>query len=296
MTEGVSLLGMIEVPAVIVLAQRPGPATGLPTRTAQGDLSLALHAGHGFFPRILLAPRNVSDGFGITASAFDLAERFQIPVFVLTDQHLQDAQCACDPFPIEGLPKTRHVLSVEQLADFKTYLRYEQTESGVSPMAFPGWSRHVVVVDSDEHDEEGHLTESADTAKRMAEKRIRKAKTVEEAAWPLEVEGEAEGCPLIVSFGSTYETLTEARKELENKGRKTAHLHLRMLWPLPERALSDLVARASRLIVVENSAGVELAGLLRAVALRKPDDLIRRMDGRPLEVDELVSKLGEVLP
>jgi 2-oxoglutarate/2-oxoacid ferredoxin oxidoreductase subunit alpha len=297
MTEGISLLGMIEGPAVIIIGQRPGPSTGLPTRTAQGDLHLVLHAGQGFFPRVILAPKNISDCFEITARAFDIAERYQVPVFVMTDQLLQDSQTSIEHFDSSDLPSKRYFLSSQQLDSMKSYQRFAQTESGISPLAAPGISRHVVVVDSDEHDEDGHLTESAATADRMARKRLRKAKTLQETALlrPADVEGEVEGRALLISWGSTYETVAEARSVLTKGGSQLAHLNLRQLWPLDEKLLSDLMKSASRVIVVENNVSGELANLLRRTALQPVDQVITRMDGRPFNVAELVSRLGEVL-
>jgi len=293
MTEGVSLLGMIEAPAVIVLAQRPGPATGLPTRTAQGDLHLALHAGHGFFPRVILAPQNLADGFELTARAFDIAEKYQVPVLVLTDQLLQDSQATVDPFDISGLPSGRHLLSPSDLASMKTYRRYSQTDSGISPLAAPGVSGHTVVVDSDEHDEDGHLIEAAEIAARMAAKRVRKAATLQNADLlpPPEVAGSPDGRPLVVSWGSTCETI----REIPGRGDRFAHLHLRQLWPLDEKPLADLLGRASRVIVVECSVVAELAALLRRVTLHPVDHAITSLDGRPMNVEDLGRRLGEVI-
>jgi 2-oxoglutarate ferredoxin oxidoreductase subunit alpha len=293
MTEGVSLLGMIEAPAVIVLAQRPGPATGLPTRTAQGDLHLALHAGHGFFPRVILAPENLADGFELTAQAFDIAERYQVPVFILTDQLLQDSQATVDPFDVSGLPAGRHLLSSEQLASMQSYQRYAQTDSGISPQAAPGLSGHTVVVDSDEHDEDGHSIEAAEVAGRMAAKRVRKAATLQKADLlpPPDLAGDPDGRPLVISWGSTFETI----KEVDGRGEKFAHLHLRQLWPLDEKPLADLLHRASRVVVVESSAGAELAALLRRVSLHPIEHAITRLDGRPMNVGELAKNIGEVL-
>jgi 2-oxoglutarate/2-oxoacid ferredoxin oxidoreductase subunit alpha len=293
MTEGVSLLGMIETPAVIVLGQRPGPSTGLPTRTAQGDLHLVLHAGHGFFPRVVLAPRDVADGFEITARAFDIAERFQVPVFVLTDQLLQDSQAVVPPFDTADLPVPRHLLGKDELDSIDRYQRFAQTGSGVSPLAAPGSSRHVVVVDSDEHDQDGHPIESAEIAKGMAEKRLRKTSHLGLARLlpePL-IEGDPEGRPLIVSWGSTYRTLAEARNVLAKKGREFAHLHLRQLWPLPEELLRRHFDRAASLVVVESNVNGELASLIREVTLKKPDRVLTRLDGRPMNVSELVDRL-----
>ncbi len=297
MTEGISLLGMIEAPAVVVLGQRPGPSTGLPTRTAQGDLHLVLHAGHGFFPRVVLAPRDVADGFEITAQAFDIAERFQVPVFVLTDQLLQDSQAVVASFNVANLPHQRHLLSRDQLNAMEHYQRFAQTDSGVSPLAAPGSSEQVVVVDSDEHDEDGHLIESAQIAKRMAEKRLRKAQHLQQAKLLPEpnIEGDLEGRTLIVSWGSTYQTIAEARAILRQKGQEFAHLHLRQLWPLPEELLRRTFDQSASLVVVEANLNGELATLLRQACLVQADHVLTRVDGRPMNVQELVDRLAGVV-
>jgi 2-oxoglutarate ferredoxin oxidoreductase subunit alpha len=295
MTEGISLLGMIEAPGVILLAQRPGPATGLPTRTAQGDLRLALHAGHGFFPRVVLAPRDIAESFVLTARAFDLAEQYQVPVIVLTDQLIQDAQASLDPLGVEGLPRRRYFLSREELDAMPVFQRYALTDSGISPLAAPGVSRHTVVADSDEHDPDGHLTEDPELARQMAEKRLRKAATLaRELDAPPAVEGDPRRHPLVVSFGSTHPTLAEARQRMAEQGTASAWLHLSQLWPISS-SVRDLLRDAPRLITVENNAGGELAGLLAQVGLREPDARIQRMDGRSFSVDELDARLREVL-
>jgi len=293
MTEGVSLLGMIEAPAVIVVAQRPGPATGLPTRLAQGDLNLVRHAGHGTFPRIILAPRDIPECFDLSARAFDLAERFQVPVFILTDQHLQDGLATVEPFPLAGRPIRRHLLTAEELDQRGVYRRFQITDSGISPLAAPGVSEQVVVVDSDEHDEDGHLTEEADLAAAMAAKRLRKAEAVARQTWEPRPEGQIRGRPLVISWGSSYETVAEAVARIRTGGEALAHLNLEWLWPRPGTRLAGLMDQASRVIVVENSVGAELVSILREVTLRPVDGVINRLDGRPFSVEEMEDRLGQ---
>jgi 2-oxoglutarate/2-oxoacid ferredoxin oxidoreductase subunit alpha len=290
MTEGVSLLGMTEIPAVVCLAQRPGPATGLPTRVAQGDLNLVRHAGHGYFPRIILAPRDIPDCFSLTAAAFDLAERFQSPVFVLTDQLINDSRMTCDRPNLSALSPRRHFLPPEELERLEGYSRYAWADDGLSPMAMPGKSRHLVFADSDEHDEEGHITESGIVADRMARKRLAKGESMRRAAWPCETEGDPAASTLVVSWGSTYETVREALETLAREGKPARHLQLRWLWPPPE-GLAELLRGARRLVAVEASVSGGIAELLREVGLRTPDALIGRKDGRPFRVDELQAEL-----
>ena len=304
MEEGVSLLGMIECPGVIVMAQRPGPATGLPTRQAQGDLHMVLNAGHGHFPRVVVAPRDFEDCFRVMSRAFDLAEYYQVPVFVLTDQHFMDGQSTVGELDFKGLSLKRHLLSKDQLQSIKTYNRYELTDSGVSPMAPPGASRHVVVVDSDEHDVEGHLTESAQEAQAMVEKRFRKEaslrKGMDDPEYMPLVEGE--GCEnLVFSWGSTYHTVREALSVLQGSEKSggvansqcVAHAHLNWLWPSPVGKLKELVETASKVVVVENNVDGQFVKYLRMITGYEADVLINRMDGRPLLVEDLVEQIGK---
>ena len=293
MVEGLSLLGMIETPTVIVLGQRPGPATGLPTRTAQSDLNFVRFAGHGTFPRIILAPRDVLDCIDVTAHAFDLAERFQVPVFVLTDQLQIDTYVAASTPSVASLPRTRHLLPPEALQNMDTYRRFEQTESGISPMAAPGDSQHTVVVDSDEHDEDGHMVESAEIAERMARKRLRKAAGVTQAAWAPDVTGEVEGRPLVVTWGSSQPTVMEALAQLNADGAGIAHMNLRWLWPLPAEPISSIIRSAASVTVVENSPEGGLVSVLREVTLRAVDHEIRAVDGRPFAVEDLIKRLSQ---
>ncbi|OGX54325.1 MAG: 2-oxoacid:ferredoxin oxidoreductase subunit alpha, partial [Omnitrophica WOR_2 bacterium RIFOXYA12_FULL_38_10] len=158
MTEGISLAGCIESPMVIHLAQRPGPATGLPTRTEQGDLELALYAGHGEFPRVIYTPGNIQDAFLCAYKAFELADKYQVPVIILTDQLLLDSY-----YNISGLPIITEEIKNLIIKTQAGYKRYQITENGISDRGIPGYGEGFVCVDSDEHDEGGYITEDFDT-------------------------------------------------------------------------------------------------------------------------------------
>ncbi|MBN2724370.1 MAG: 2-oxoacid:acceptor oxidoreductase subunit alpha [Deltaproteobacteria bacterium] len=289
MVEGVSLLGMIETPAVIVIAQRPGPATGLPTRTMQGDLRMAIHAGHGFFPKVVLAPDSVEDAFQIGRDAFDIAEKYQLPVIILTDQLLQDCYKTVDDFRPE-MNNTRHILSGVDLEKIKDYKRFALTESGISSMAVPGDSRHLVVVDSDEHDEYGHLTEKPETATEMVKKRERKLATILDEAWEPQIDMLDENLPMIISWGSTVPVVKQAVEKLRDEGIKVNMMTLRWLWPLSEKMFKPLKS-ASKTIVVENSVSGEIESVIKEIAKTGIDLSIRKVTGRPFLMDELYAEL-----
>ena len=167
MCEGISLCGMIESPLVLHLAQRPGPATGLPTRTEQGDLNLVLYAGHGDFPRIILAPGTLEDGYMLTKNAFELSDKFQTPVFILTDQFFIDSRNNTPEFTVTESPLNRFIKTDSN------YKRFAFSDSGISPRGIPGYGAGAVCVDSDEHDESGHITEDLDLRIRMVDKRLK---------------------------------------------------------------------------------------------------------------------------
>jgi 2-oxoglutarate ferredoxin oxidoreductase subunit alpha len=177
MVEGLGLAGMTETPVVIVNAQRPGPAIGLPTRTEQGDLEFAVYASHGEFPRVVLAPATVEDAFWLTIKAFNLAEKYQLPVILLTDQHLASSYATVEKFDLSKVTIDRgQLLSGKALTDPEQYKRHLITESGISPRGLPFETGALIVTDADEHDEEGHMIEDADTRTSMMLKRLRKLK------------------------------------------------------------------------------------------------------------------------
>jgi len=293
MAEGISLIGMAELPAVVAVAQRPGPSTNLATRTQQSDLHLVLHSGHGHFARVVLAPKNISDGFEITARAFDIAEKYQAPVFILTDQQLQEGEMTVEPFDVSTLPRSRHFLDAKTLDGMESYHRFETSASGISPIAAPGVSKHLVIFTSDEHAESGHITEQPDLVQKMVEKRLCKIRSLEtQLISPLEVEGKLEGNPLLIGWGSSYEPLSEARLRLAESGIEAAHLHFRQLWPLQADRIIRILDRASLVIVVENNLNGELSNLLQGVVLRPLKRRINKYNGRPFTVEELVERIA----
>ncbi|MFP4072391.1 MAG: 2-oxoacid:acceptor oxidoreductase subunit alpha, partial [Desulfovibrionales bacterium] len=279
MTEAVSLAGMTETPVVIVLAQRPGPATGLPTRTEQGDLFLALHSGHGDFPRAILAPGTVEECFHLTHRAFGLAERYQSPVFVLTDQFLADSYRAVEPFDLESLPKLPAPLL--EVDNPEEYVRYAVTEDGVSPRVIPGFSEAVVVVDSDEHTPDGHITEDFGVRVDMVEKRNRKGQGLVSEIVPPTFDGPDDPETLFVCWGSSLGAVKETCQRLQGEGKRAALVHFSQIWPLdPEHFLGRFKA-AGQVVFVEGNFSGQFAALVRMETGYVPDRKILRYDGLP---------------
>lgn len=291
MVEGVSLAAMTETPLVVIVAQRPGPATGLPTRSEQADLEFVLHAGHGEFPRAVFAPGSVEDCFHLTRRALELAEASQGPVFLLTDQFLADSYRAIDPLPLSGLSYVDPTRTPPDLS--LPYRRYALTSSGLSPRLLPGLSEHLVVADSDEHDEEGHLTEDLEVRRKMVEKRMAKQELLKREVIPPEYVGDPSPELLLITWGSGRGAVIEAAGALRDQGRKTAVLSFTQLWPLlPEHFLPRLF-EAGKTVCVEGNAQGQWARLLRRETGFAVSQRIGRYDGLPLTPTYILERISE---
>ncbi len=289
MGEGVSLAGMLETPVTVVVAQRPGPATGLPTRTEQGDLDLVVHAGHGEFPRAVFAPGTLDQCFRLSHLAVDTAERFQSPTFILTDQFLADSYRDVAPFDLSSLPEPARPLT--RVDDPLGYERYAMTDSGVSPRLLPGFTEATVVVDSDEHTPDGHITEDLGVRTAMQDKRMRKLEGLARAALPPDLHGEADGATLLVCWGTTLGAALEAADTLNGKGEKAAVLHFSQVFPLVPDAFLPILARAGRTVMVEGNFSGQLARLIRRDTGYVFDHSVRRYDGLPFTAASILERL-----
>ncbi|TFG49011.1 MAG: 2-oxoacid:acceptor oxidoreductase subunit alpha [Candidatus Brocadiia bacterium] len=287
MTEGVSLSAMLETPVVIHLAQRPGPATGLPTRTEQGDLELALYAGHGEFPRILLSPGSLEQAFDLSRRAFALADKYQSPVFILTDQYFIDSYYNIKSLDLSKLKIEKHI--IEAPADYK---RYELTDNGISPRGVPGFGKGLVCVDSDEHDEEGHITEDLDLRVSMVDKRLKKLLAIKNDEIPPMLIGPEEYNNLVICWGSTLHPVEEALKILNRDG--LAMLHFSWIYPLPD-VTAKYLEKAQKVMIVENNATSQFAKLIRLCTGFEIENKILKYNGLNFTVEELVEKIGKIL-
>jgi 2-oxoglutarate ferredoxin oxidoreductase subunit alpha len=284
MVEGISLAGMIETPIVIVLAQRPGPATGLPTRTAQEDLLFAIRAGHGEFPRVVLAPSDPQETIDLTVRAFDLADRYQVPVVLLTDQYLADSRFSLDRLELPAnIPADR----LADPADFETYARYAPSETGVSPRLAFGQGGHTVCLDSDEHTPEGHITEDLRTVRPAAvEKRLEKVRRLRKEIRPPDEDRTDDADLILVGWGSTRGAIAEAVDRLRADGREVGSIHFAELWPLPELEPQ----KEARYWTVEGNATGQLAQLLRGGVGWSIEGTIGRSDGLPIDARYILER------
>ena len=286
MAEGLSLCGAIESPLVIHLAQRPGPGTGLPTRTEQGDLEVARYSGHGEFPRAILAPGSPEEAFACAAHAFTMADASQSPVILLTDQYLLDSQCDLDPFP---LPVTAPPPAI--VATTADYQRYAPGPDGLSPRGIPGFGAGLVCVDSDEHDAEGRITEDFAVRTAMVDKRLAKLRLLrEDLALPPRLHGPADYRRLIVGWGSTAPAIVEALSRVPLE--RTAFLHCVQVYPLPA-AVEEHLRRAERIIVIESNATGQFARLLRGETGCVVAAEWLKYNGLAFSVDEIAALLRE---
>lgn len=287
MVEGVSLAGMIETPLVIHIGQRPGPATGLPTRTEQADLNLALYAGHGEFPRAIFAPGTPEEIYLVTQQAFHIADKYQIPVFILTDQYLLDSVRSLPREHLQTREPKQHIIETTS-----EYRRYALTADGISPRGIPGYGAGLVGVDSDEHDESAHITESAAVRVTMHEKRLRKMTgVVQEALLPTEVGDVKHADMLIVTWGSNRGVMEESLEKLQQSGLAGVHFH--QVYPLPEK-IKKLFAK-KKIVVLENNAGGQFADLLTRTYGVKVFENILQYDGSPFAVETVVEKMKPLL-
>jgi 2-oxoglutarate ferredoxin oxidoreductase subunit alpha len=297
MVEGISLAGITEIPIVIALAQRPGPATGLPTRTEQGDLEFALYSAHGEFPRIILAPGTPEQAFHLTNRAFEMAEKYQVPVIILTDQYLADSQWTFDKFDTARLQYTDRRLKGKALTEQAEYNRYTYTGTGVSPMALPGESRHLVVTDSDEHDEEGHMIEDAETRIKMVDKRLfKKLPAITKDISPPAFYGSDKPKIVIAGWGSTYGLLKEAVDALSDK-MNISMLHFSEIYPLPESEEFDylqILRDAEVTICIEGNATSQFARLMKIWTDFSFSSNINKYDGRPFTLESLIGEINAI--
>ncbi len=298
MVEGVSLAAMTETPVVVAMGQRPGPATGLPTRTEQGDLHMVLHAGHGEFPRFLFAPGTPEQAFFLTNKAFDLAEKYQAPAFVLFDTYLSDTQWTVRGLDLSRLRRADYRLRGEAFAKLPSYRRHGYTDSGVTRLGVPGESRHLVVTDSDEHDEDGHITEDAATRIRMTEKRIfRKLPLMRKEIAPPFLMGDNSPDIVLAGWGSLYGLLREAVDDLA-RSHSIAMLHFSEIHPFPSTDRFDYLAllrRAKLTLCVEQNATGQFSRLMRTETGHVFHDHVLRYDGRPFTVEALVKELQKAI-
>jgi 2-oxoglutarate ferredoxin oxidoreductase subunit alpha len=295
--EEFGLAGTAEIPIVVVDSQRAGPSTGMPTKTEQGDLRMMLGAGHGDFPRIVLAPSTLEECYTMAFEAFHLADKYQCPVFFLTDLTLAEVRkTVSERFFTERKVTVQRegILSEEELRR-DGFKRYKITDSGISSRALPGTPGGIFKVSGTEHDEFGFVTTEPPRRKAMMEKRMRKLETYlrEDAQGP-QVYGDPAGVPVLVGWGSTKPVLLDARTALAAEGIEAAVVHLTHLWPFPIDLIKPVLERASALIVCELNFTGQLADLIQEQCLL-PTRRVLKYNGRVFYVADIIRGVREIL-
>lgn len=289
MVEALGLSGMAEIPLLVVDVQRPGPVTGLPTRTEQSDLKFVISASQGEFPRMVIALRNHEDSFYQTVRAFYLAEKYQIPVILLSDQYLGDASATVKPFDLNLLEPYKSYKTEDVSGD---YLRYKITEDGISPQLIPGKAKHFVTADSDEHDERGWITESSEMRIAMMDKRMRKLNKLKLELLEPEFLGSETCDTLFVGWGSTYGPISEAVKLLNNvQKNKYGALVFGDIYPLPTKLLEEKASSVKQIINIEQNATGQLADLIREQTGITCTASLLKYDGRQISGEEIAEKI-----
>ncbi len=300
MAEGLGWAGHTEAPGpVIILYQRTGPSTGLPTRSEQGDLQFVLHAGHGEFPRMAVAPGDVVECFQDTFDAFNYAERFQMPVIVIADKFLASSYRTTKIFDSRDLKIDRgEILTEADLASKGIYKRYEFTPLGISPRSIPGTRGGIFHTTGDEHDELGHITENSENRIKMMQKRMHKLQLADELI-PNEKKanffGPAQADVTLVGWGSTKGAILDGMQDLEADAIRCNFLQVRYMSPFPTELVAKYLTNAKRKVLIENNYTGQLGGLIREHTGIAMDYKILKYNGRPFSQNEVYEGVKEAI-
>jgi len=298
MVEGLSWAGNCEVPVVITYYQRGSPATGLPTRFGQADLRFVMHAGHGEFPRIVLASGDIEECFYDAAVSFNYAERYQLPVIHLIDKAMANSSQTYKVFDASRFKVQRGEIVARVELEDQPYKRFKFTETGISPRAFLGTENAVQWYTGDEHNEIGHISEEPAIRDRMIEKRMKKLELAEKEI-PVEEKvnfyGEKESRNLVLSWGSPKGAILEALSMLKAEGLSLGFVQARMLLPLPNEYFASLFRTAEKVIDVENNYLGQLGGVMKEQTGIAPNFYVLKYNGRPITTTEVYAALKNIL-
>ena len=297
MAEGLGWAGNNEVPLVITLYQRGGPSTGMPTRSEQGDLWFALHAGHGEFPRIVMASGDLVEAFYDAAYAFNYAERYQTPVIHILDKAMSSTTRTVAPFDLDAVIIERGEVATPDGDGNTPFPRFQPSESGVSPRPLLGTPGGTHWLTGGEHTRYGRVTEDPVVREEQMEKRMRKLELAAReipAEEKLKVYGNRDAAFTILSWGSNKGAILEAIERLGADDVDARLIQVRMFSPFPEAELEELLDGADPLVAVECNFSGQLAQVLRQQTGRVCDKLVLKYNGRPISGQELYGALARI--
>ena len=292
MTEAVGMAGMIEAPVVCIEVQRPGPSSGLPTRSGQGDLRQVMHASQGEFPRIVMSPGNHEEAFYMAHEAFNLAERYQCPVFIISEKYLAEGRAALPYLETDHLKIDRGKLLRE--SEIKAgYKRYQITEDGLPPRTIPGQKGGAHLANTYEHLESGHSTEEVSHVNAMFERRMKKMELIEKNLPAAELEGDPKADFTIVCWGATYMPASEALELLERDGIKANLLHVKYVLPL-QPGVRGILEQCKRPVLAEGNYTGLLGGVIAEKAGIDIQSKILDYSGRPFTPDKIYEAIKKL--
>jgi 2-oxoglutarate ferredoxin oxidoreductase subunit alpha len=298
MVEGLSWAGNDEVPVVITYYQRGAPATGLPTRHGQADLRFAMHAGHGEFPRVILASGDIRECFYDAAKVFNLAEKYQMPVIHLLDKAMANCSQTYPVFDYSKFRIERGAILTEKELEGQEYRRFRFTETGLSPRVVLGTKNGVHWYTGDEHNEIGHISEEPFNRRLMVEKRMNKLELVEKEV-PVEEKlnffGDKDSENIVVSWGSPKGAIIESLSMLKEEGFSLGFMQIRMIHPLPVEYVKKALEGKKRIIDVEDNYSGQLGGIIKEKTGIAPNFHILKYTGRPMTTTEVYNALRAIL-
>ena len=292
MTEAVGAAAMMEIPVVFINVMRAGPSTGVPTKTEQGDLWQVLGASQGDFERIIVAPSDSLDAFNTMPEVFNLTDKYQCPAIVISDLYISEGRFSVDPDLINMHPGIDRGALITEPSDTDGYLRYKDTESGISPRALSGLEGYVHLVATDEHDEDSTLISDEFTnphkRRQMVEKRARKFDNILGDIQGPVLEGSPDADVTLIGWGSTKGIIDEAAGSLNASGVSTNCLHIKWMVPFHGDEIMTILSKAKRTIIVENNFSGQFARYLRSETGFAADGHIRKYDGEPFMPHHIV--------
>jgi 2-oxoglutarate ferredoxin oxidoreductase subunit alpha len=297
MTEGIGLAGVIEVPIVVIECARAGPSTGMPTKTEQSNLNHLIFSGHGEIPRVVIAPGTVEESFYLTIAAFNIAEKYQVPVFVLSEQALCQSKATLPPLEMSTVIVDRGKLQRNGALSVGEYNRYAFSDDGVSPRAIPGVEGGMHLAPGSEHSDGGVITEDARNREKMMEKRMRKLVSMRPDLPKPNIFGDASLPIRIIGYGSNRGPIAEAQDRMAAAGKPTAFMQLRTLWPFPEEEMKAFITGAEHVFIIENSFTGQLDRLIRYVVgpLRTLHPVLK-YNGKPFRPIEIIDAVNKFAP